>query len=233
VLEKLVQQRTVDLQQANQRLQAISLTDPLTGLHNRRYLAQQLPIDIAYYQRHRGFAAGADVLAFALLDIDHFKSINDSHGHQAGDRVLQAIAHRLRTLARDGDYVIRWGGEEFLLVFRPMPRHELHALGRRICTTIASRPVETGQETLRVTASLGLIGYPPFPQAPDLLGWEQLVSLADRALYQVKADGRNGWAHYSVGAAPLPDLDEDTLRRDPAELVRAGCLHLHGPHHPG
>ncbi|WAC63155.1 diguanylate cyclase [Pseudoxanthomonas sp. SL93] len=233
VLEKLVQQRTVDLQQANQRLQAISLTDPLTGLHNRRYLAQQLPIDIAYYQRHRGFAAGADVLAFALLDIDHFKSINDSHGHQAGDRVLQAIAHRLRTLAREGDYVIRWGGEEFLLVFRPMPRHELHAMGRRICTTIACTPVETGQETLKVTASLGLIGYPPFPQAPDLLGWEQLVSLADRALYQVKADGRNGWAHYALGTAPLPDLGEDTLRRDPAELVRAGCLQLHGPHHPG
>jgi diguanylate cyclase (GGDEF)-like protein len=232
VLEKLVQQRTVDLQQANQRLQAISLTDPLTGLHNRRYLAQQLPIDIAYYQRHRGFSAGADVLAFVLLDIDHFKAINDNHGHQAGDRVLQAIAHRLRTLAREGDYVIRWGGEEFLLVFRPMPRHELHALGRRICTAIAAEPVDVPGARLQVTASLGLIGYVPFPDAPELLGWEQLVSLADRALYEVKANGRNGWALYEAAASPLPSLDPDLLRRDPGELVRNGHLVLRGPHHP-
>lgn len=230
-LEKLVQQRTLDLQQANQQLEAISLTDPLTGLHNRRYLTQQLPADIAYYQRNPGFAAGVDVLAFALLDIDHFKSINDGYGHQAGDRVLQAVAHRLRTLARDGDYVIRWGGEEFLLVFRPIPRHELPLLGRRICSAIAARPVDTGQETLDVTASVGLIGYPPFPDAPRLLGWEQLVSLADRALYQVKAHGRNGWAHYEPSGLPLPDAGEDALRRDPAELIRRGSLRLHGPHH--
>lgn len=231
-LERLVEQRTRDLQQANRQLEAISLTDPLTGLHNRRYLTRQLPADIAYYQRMPGFAAGVDVLAFALLDIDHFKSINDGHGHQAGDHVLQTVAHRLRTLSRDGDYVIRWGGEEFLMVFRPMPRHELHALGRRICTAIATEPVDVAGTRLRVTASLGLIGYPPFPTAPDLLGWEQLVSLADRALYEVKARGRNGWALYEATPLPLPALDVDHLRRDPGELVRSGHLVLRGPHHP-
>ena len=231
-LERLVQQRTRDLQQANRQLEAISLTDPLTGLHNRRYLTRQLPADIAYYQRMPGFAAGVDVLAFALLDIDHFKSINDGHGHQAGDHVLQTVAHRLRTLSRDGDYVIRWGGEEFLMVFRPMPRHELHALGRRICTAIAAQPIEVAGAHLQVTASLGLIGYPPFATAPDLLGWEQLVSLADRALYEVKANGRNGWALYEATTLPLPPLDPDLLRRDPGELVRRGNLALRGPHHP-
>lgn len=232
VLERLVEQRTRDLQQANRQLEAISLTDPLTGLHNRRYLTRQLPADIAYYQRMPGFAAGVDVLAFALLDIDHFKSINDGHGHQAGDHVLQTVAHRLRTLSRDGDYVIRWGGEEFLMVFRPMPRHELHALGRRICSAIASEPVEVAGTRLQVTASLGLIGYPPFPDAPELLGWEQLVSLADRALYEVKAHGRNGWALYEATPLPLPTLDADHVRRDPGDLVRSGHLALRGPHHP-
>nr|WP_225583806.1 ligand-binding sensor domain-containing diguanylate cyclase [Pseudoxanthomonas sp. PXM02] len=231
-LERLVEQRTRDLQQANRQLEAISLTDPLTGLHNRRYLTRQLPADIAYYQRNPGFAAGVDVLAFALLDIDHFKSINDGHGHQAGDHVLQTVAHRLRTLSRDGDYVIRWGGEEFLMVFRPMPRHELHALGRRICTAIATEPVDVAGVSLQVTASLGLVGYPPFPSAPDLLGWEQLVSLADRALYEVKAHGRNGWALYEATALPLPSLDPDQVRRDPGDLVRSGHLALRGPHHP-
>ncbi|CAN7206378.1 diguanylate cyclase [Pseudoxanthomonas sp. LjRoot168] len=231
-LERLVQQRTRDLQQANRQLEAISLTDPLTGLHNRRYLTRQLPADIAYYQRMPGFAAGVDVLAFALLDIDHFKSINDGHGHQAGDHVLQTVAHRLRTLSRDGDYVIRWGGEEFLMVFRPMPRHELHALGRRICLAIAAEPVDVAGARLQVTASLGVIGYPPFASAPDLLGWEQLVSLADRALYEVKAHGRNGWALYEATPLALPALDADQVRRDPAELVRRGHLALRGPHHP-
>ena len=231
-LEHLVEQRTRDLQQANRQLEAISLTDPLTSLHNRRYLARQLPADIAYYQRMPKFANGADVLAFVLLDIDHFKSINDGHGHQAGDHVLQTVAHRLRTLSRDGDYVIRWGGEEFLMVFRPMPRHDLHALGRRICTAIAAEPVDVAGVRLQVTASLGVIGYPPFPDAPDLLGWEQLVSLADRALYEVKAQGRNGWALYEAApsASPLPDAD--LVRRDPGELVRRGHLVLRGPHHP-
>ena len=231
-LERLVQQRTRDLQQANRQLEAISLTDPLTSLHNRRYLARQLPADIAYYQRMPKFATGVDVLAFVLLDIDHFKSINDGHGHQAGDHVLQTVAHRLRILSREGDYVVRWGGEEFLMVFRPMPRHELHALGRRICTAIASEPVEVAGTCLQVTASLGLIGYPPFPEALDLLGWEQLVSLADRALYEVKAHGRNGWAVYeaSPSRSPLPDADH--VRRDPGELVRGGHLVLRGPHHP-
>jgi diguanylate cyclase (GGDEF)-like protein len=231
-LERLVQQRTRDLQQANRQLEAISLTDPLTSLHNRRYLARQLPADIAYYQRMPKFATGVDVLAFVLLDIDHFKSINDGHGHQAGDHVLQTVAHRLRMLSREGDYVVRWGGEEFLMVFRPMPRHELHALGRRICTAIASEPVEVAGTCLQVTASLGLIGYPPFPEALDLLGWEQLVSLADRALYEVKAHGRNGWAVYEASPSRSPLPDADPVRRDPGELVRSGHLVLRGPHHP-
>ena len=231
-LEKLVQQRTLDLQQANRQLEAISLTDPLTGLHNRRYLTRQLPVDIAYYRRTPGFAAGVDVLAFALLDIDHFKAINDSHGHQVGDQVLQTVAHRLRTLSRDGDYVIRWGGEEFLMVFRPMPRHEVSALGRRICTAIASQPMEVGQAALQVTASLGLVGSPPFAAAPDLLGWEQLVSLADRALYQVKAHGRNGWAFYEAVNTALSAQEAEALRADPADLIRNGHLQLRGPYHP-
>lgn len=231
-LEKLVQQRTLDLQQANQRLEAISLTDPLTGLHNRRYLAQQLPADIAYYRRDPAFAAGQDVVTFALIDIDHFKAINDGHGHQAGDQVLQEVARRLRALTREGDYVVRWGGEEFLLVFRPMPRCELSVLGHRICSSIAALPYDTGNGTLRVTASLGLIGYPPFALSPELLGWEQMVSLADRALYIVKEHGRNGWARYEATAVPLPGIGDEALRRDPAQLVRLGCLRLDGPYHP-
>jgi FOG: GGDEF domain len=104
--------------------------------------------------------------------------------------------------------------------------------GAAVCTAIAATPVEVAGAHVQVTASLGLIGYPPFPDAPDLLGWEQLVSLADRALYAVKAHGRNGWALYEATPLPLPALDADHVRRDPGELVRSGHLALRGPHHP-
>jgi len=232
-LEELVQQRTLDLQLANQRLEAISLTDPLTGLHNRRYLAQQIPVDLAYYQRDPAFVLGDDAIIFVLLDIDHFKAINDGHGHQAGDRVLRQVSTLLRDLTRQGDYVVRWGGEEFLMVFRPMPRDELPLLGQRICAAIAGHRFDTGNAHLQVTASLGLIEFPLFPSHPDLLGWEQLVSLADRALYRVKEHGRNGWASYRATGTPPPDDEGEQLRRDPAALIRRGCLVLDGPHHPG
>ena len=224
-LERLVQQRTLDLQQANERLREISVTDPLTGLHNRRYLAEQIPADIAYYRRS-GAAAGRDeVMVFALLDIDHFKAINDHHGHEGGDAVLCRIAQVLRTIVRDGDYIVRWGGEEILLVFRPMPRGDVPALGARICSTIASRPFPLPDGSkVTVTASVGLAECPPFPQRPDLLGWEQLVALADRALYWIKENGRNGWACYRARADAEPPAD--AAEATPAALIDAGLLVL-------
>jgi diguanylate cyclase (GGDEF)-like protein len=231
-LEKLVQQRTRDLRLANQRLETISMTDPLTGLHNRRYLSRQIPLDLAYYRRNGTFAAGDTAMVFALLDIDHFKSINDTHGHLAGDDILQQVSALLRGLTREGDYLARWGGEEFLLAFRPLPRSELQALGLRICTALAGHRFDIRGEALTVTASLGLMEYPPFAASPQLLGWEQLVSLADRALYQVKRHGRNGWASYRAAGLAPPEEGAGLLRRDLVELIRGGYLKLDGPHHP-
>ncbi len=225
-LERLVHERTLDLQKANERLREISMTDPLTGLHNRRYLIEQIPADIAYYRRSAATAGRDDAMVFALLDIDHFKAINDSHGHEGGDAVLCRIAQVLRTIIRDGDYLVRWGGEEILLVFRPMPRGDLPALGARICSTIASRPFPLPDGSkVTVTASVGLAECPPFPQRPDLLGWEQLVALADRALYWIKENGRNGWACYRARPeTELPDIGKEEAT--PVALIDAGLLVL-------
>src|SRR5699024_8537662 len=123
-LEALVRQRTAalelshqQLEQANERLEQASLTDPLTGLRNRRHISAQLPADLAFYDRRLALGEIADeVLVFALLDVDHFKAINDEYGHRAGDLVLQQVAQALTGMVRTGDYVARWGGEEFLLV---------------------------------------------------------------------------------------------------------------------
>lgn len=222
-LELLVRQRTEALEVANLRLEDASQTDPLTGLRNRRYLANQIPADIAFYDREslrRGNPG--EVMVFALIDIDHFKAVNDRHGHQAGDRVLQLLAAILGQLVRTGDYIARWGGEEFLVVFRPMPNRHLPMLGERIRAAIAGHRFEVGAvEPLHLTCSIGFIECPLFRDARGSLGWEQMVEIADRALYYVKDHGRNGWAAFR----PRPDADLDALLQALRES-RGGALDM-------
>lgn len=229
-LEQLVQERTRDLQAANARLEALSFTDPLTGLHNRRYLSRQIPVDLSFYERDESYRAGEEVVVFALLDVDHFKSVNDTHGHAAGDRVLEQLGALLTSLVRKGDYVARWGGEEFLLVFRPLPHGSVPQIGARLCAEINAHAFQLDDLTRRrLTASVGLIEYPLFPDAPRLLDWEQMVTLADRALYRAKAAGRDTWAAFrpSPGAQPPPGVT--AFEGDPTWLVDTGLLELFGP----
>jgi diguanylate cyclase (GGDEF)-like protein len=198
---------------ANLQLEHASQTDPLTGLHNRRYLTGQIPADLAFYDReHARSGDNEHALVIAVVDIDHFKRINDTHGHLVGDRALQMFAQVLTGLVQIGDYVVRWGGEEFLLVFRPMPRQSVPALGERIRRKVAEHVFDAGEGIhLPLTCSIGLAEYPLFRDAPHELGWEQTVELADAALYWVKNNGRDGWAalrpsDYSDRASLLDSL---------------------------
>ena len=227
-LELLVGQRTEALEVANLRLEEASQTDPLTGLRNRRYLATQIPADIAFYDREavrRG--TPGEVMVFALVDIDHFKAVNDRHGHAAGDRVLQQFAQVLGQLVRTGDYVARWGGEEFLIVFRPMQNRNIPILGERIRDAIAHHRFAVGtDEPLSLTCSVGLVECPLFRDARGSLGWEQVVELADRGLYYVKNHGRNGWAAFRPrSGSDLPGLMQ-ALAEDPARQVALGRVQL-------
>ena len=227
-LEQLVSQRTEALEVANLRLEEASQTDPLTGLRNRRYLATQIPADIAFYDREsvrRG--TPGEVMVFAMVDIDHFKAVNDSLGHASGDRVLQQVAQVLGQLVRTGDYVARWGGEEFLIVFRPMQNRNLPILGERIRNAIAQHRFAVGtEEPLALTCSVGLVECPLYRDARGSMGWEQVVELADRALYFVKNHGRNGWASFRprVGG-DLVELAQ-ALATDPAGQVAQGRVQL-------
>jgi len=200
-LEEMVKARTDELQRANQRLQEASTTDSLTGLRNRRFLIDQLPADLAFYLRKADRADEApNSMAFALLDIDHFKNINDTLGHAAGDRVLQQLAELLVTTLRQADYIVRWGGEEFLLILRPMPIDEIPSIIERIRGSVATYPFETAtQQTLRLSCSIGFVEMPLLSRLNRLnleKGWQNLLELADHALYSVKRGGRNGWAGY-------------------------------------
>jgi diguanylate cyclase (GGDEF)-like protein len=126
--------------------------------------------------------------------------------------VLLQVAQVLGSLARSSDYLARWGGEEFLLVFRPMGGRHLEALGERIRECIARQAFDIGTgEPLRLTCSVGLAEYPLFHEAQHGVGWEEIVELADAAMYWVKQHGRDGWAalrptEYTDRAALIRDL---------------------------
>jgi diguanylate cyclase (GGDEF)-like protein len=227
-LETQVQARTRELHAANARLENASQTDPLTGLRNRRYLANQIPADLSYYDRERKRSGEFDqVLVFALVDLDFFKRVNDLHGHRAGDQVLLQVSQVLGSLGRSSDYLARWGGEEFLLVFRPMPGRFLETLGNRIRTAVSTHAFDIGlAQPLHLTCSVGLSEYPLFHDAQQGLGWEQMVELADAALYWVKQHGRDGWAAFRPTThTELPTLIRD-LQQGVADLLDADRLQL-------
>ncbi|HZH43657.1 MAG TPA: diguanylate cyclase [Lysobacter sp.] len=197
-LEGVVRQRTQALEEAKQRLEDVSRTDPLTGLRNRRYVTDQIPADLAYYDRQLALGVHQDeVMVIALVDIDHFKAVNDHFGHRSGDMVLQQFAEILAAQVRSGDYVARWGGEEFLLVFRPMPRDHLRVIGRRLRNAVNGHDFAVANgDTIQLTCSIGFAEYPLFRDVRAHFNWEALVELADQALYFVKSRGRDGWAAF-------------------------------------
>jgi diguanylate cyclase (GGDEF)-like protein len=176
----------------------MSHTDALTGLRNRRYLQSQLPADLSFYLREvRKPGNEGTVMMIALADLDRFKAVNDEHGHHAGDLVLQQTARLMERQVRTGDYVVRWGGEEFLLVFRPMPWQEAPKIAERLRRAVAQHAFDIGGDApLHLTASIGFVEYPLFRDNHASPDWQRMVELADRALYVVKHGGRNGWATY-------------------------------------
>jgi diguanylate cyclase (GGDEF)-like protein/PAS domain S-box-containing protein len=164
-----------ELVEARAEADRLAHIDHLTGVANRRSLAPVL-------DQHAGRPVG-----LLLLDLDHFKLINDEHGHAAGDAVLVAVADRLRTSVRADDAVVRMGGEEFLVVLRDIADEEqLRAIGENLRERIGSEPIAIGGTSVRVTASVGAASV-----APDDTNYEAGVSRADRALYLAKQDGRD------------------------------------------
>ncbi|WP_269533494.1 diguanylate cyclase [Chitinimonas sp. BJYL2] len=208
-LELMVTTRTTELAKANQALQEQSLTDPLTGLRNRRFLGQALPTHLAevnrdYARRADGLGHGADLL-LVLVDIDHFKHINDQYGHAAGDLVLQRIAGVLTTTVRESDMVVRWGGEEFLLIMRHTLRQDAEIVLERLRQAVARMVITLPDgRTLSCTCSTGFALYPFAVDDPARFDWEVLVALADRCLYVAKRNGRNAWVGLHLADQDLP-----------------------------
>lgn len=168
-----------NLKQEEDQLRHLAQTDALTGLANHAQVISVLTA--ALDQSHRQ----ATPLCVVMADLDHFKVINDTHGHLVGDGVLREVAARLRAAVRDVDVVGRYGGEEFMVVFHNTPLSTAQEISERVCMRVASSPINVQKRTVDITISLGLA---PARNADDAT---TLIARADAALYAAKAQGRN------------------------------------------
>jgi diguanylate cyclase (GGDEF)-like protein len=186
-LETIVEQKTRELREA-------SFTDPLTGLRNRRYFTEVMDSEVSLAGR-----PGSPALHLFLVDLDHFKSVNDTHGHAAGDAVLRQTAARLKTAMRTSDLIFRWGGEEFLIVARGAADLARSEIANRIVGMIGKEPfdIETGTPLAR-TCSVGFATFPFYPDSPATVPLDTVIELTDLALYRAKETGRNR----AVGVSP-------------------------------
>jgi diguanylate cyclase (GGDEF)-like protein len=176
-----------------------SLTDPLTGLHNRRFLVTHLQHEVPkvlreYHSHGPEASAAGDDLLLLLLDVDHFKAINDRHSHSVGDRVLTRIAAVLQEHIRESDLAVRWGGDEFLIVSRSFQRAGAADYAERLrAAVVALGTTMAAEGGPACTVSIGYASFPFLPREAGALTWEQTLELADHALHLSKARTRNSY----------------------------------------
>jgi diguanylate cyclase (GGDEF)-like protein len=206
--------------------------DPLTGLFNRRHFHEFMRGVVAA-ERRREATVEAPQNALLLLDLDHFKRINDRFGHATGDAVLIEVARRLRESLRDEDRIVRWGGEEFLIYATLQPNDRIHDIASRLLGAIGSRRFNAAGHSVPMTTSIGYLAQPLPPDCVEL-SWREAFDLVDMALYLAKSQGRNqgcGIVGLPRGAGGrIPEVGNDL-----AAASAAGIIELHflpGPTQP-
>ena len=222
LLYRKVRQANAQLEVKNLELKAQSSLDPLTSLYNRRHFQEYMR---THNQVERRGINGEDIVgALFLLDVDHFKHVNDTYGHAAGDAVLKMIAESLRVALRETDMIVRWGGEEFLAFLPAIPRNGLDEIARRILSSVSSQPVPFQGHMIHVNVS---VGFAPFPLAPGgaPLPWERAVNLVDMALYLAKAHGRNR-AYGVRGFEKFEQTSMEAIEQNLEQAWRAGFVDL-------
>src|SRR5258707_6084536 len=216
--EQSLRWHSLELQSKNLELQEISFTDSLTGVWNRRYLEEIVTAEAGQVLRNYERARGTDIrkldhrdLVFIMVDMDFFKQVNDVHGHPAGDRLLQRVAERLSRVVRKSDVLVRWGGEEFLIMSRSADPSGTPAFCERILDIMALEPFDLGHGVqVRKTCSVGWAPFPWSRRAYEAGFAEQIIELADTALYRAKAGGRN----QGVGILATEAADENPAAVD-------------------
>ena len=231
-----MQTRTRELAQQNSRLEELngrlletSLSDSLTGLRNRRFFFEEVSREVAVLQRVRPAARANGTtrrLVFIMVDLDWFKPINDTCGHSVGDRVLLQVKDILLKACRRSDILVRWGGDEFLVVGEETDAARIETIPERIRASIEKSPFDLGNgQVARLTCSLGFTSF-PWNRTQDLgrATVEQVLALADAALYMAKKAGRNCWLGLlGTERTTVDDLVRST-QDGPDRLIESGHL---------
>jgi diguanylate cyclase (GGDEF)-like protein len=214
-LEAEVAARTQDLAKANQVLHQLSRTDELTGISNRR--------DIIEKVRNEGYRAqrSGRPFAFLMIDIDHFKAFNDTHGHECGDSVLRAVSQAIRQILRRHEYLARWGGEEFLVVLPESDAQGTRFACERIRAKVEGMEHVHAGQTLKVTITVGASLF------DARLGVARSLALADKALYRGKQAGRNRVELWDSSETPASEYqaaarERNLLGESEYDLLRTG-----------
>jgi diguanylate cyclase (GGDEF)-like protein len=194
-----LQQRNAELESMLHHVEGLAITDPLTGLFNRRRFSDVLRREFAVTQRYK------NNLSCMMVDLDHFKQINDRFGHDAGDEVLKQTARKLGETLREVDLAARYGGEEFVILLPHTDKVHAAVVAERISDLIRAQRFEFGGESLAVTASFGIADTSDAVEGKS----EDLVRAADLALYRAKESGRDRVAVYQAGEL----RNQDTGRR--------------------
>ena len=228
----MLEEVSAALREKSRVLELASICDPLTGLHNRRFLADHMEIDTALsLRRSQGALAAAALppadadMVFFLIDADHFKRINDVYGHAAGDAVLVQLGERLKSVMRESDYVVRWGGEEFLAVVRHADRARGDEVAERIRSVIADTGFSLADgRDVPVSCSVGFACFPFIAAEPAGLPWNDVVNLADLALLAGKRMGRNCWVGLHAGDSARAEGLLARAQHDAQRALRSGEL---------
>ena len=223
--------RNIDLQNVNDRLAEASVTDSLTGLRNRRYVDQYIETEIAMVERRlmegdHGKRDSSKLLFFMMIDLDGFKLVNDSHGHYAGDEVLLQVKDLLLECCRSSDVVVRWGGDEFMVIGHATNFNGVKILSERIRESIADHlyHLSNGADA-EISASIGVSPYPFTEKSSEGFNWEQVSGVADRAAYLAKENGRNAWVSLA-GTSRLQPHDWISSSGNVEALIADGKLEV-------
>jgi diguanylate cyclase (GGDEF)-like protein len=187
---KVVERANRDLERARAEAERLSREDPVTGIFNRRHFGEVLARELSDPEN-------GGIPAVLLLDLDHFKHVNDGHGHLMGDAVLQTVTDRIASVLRSEDCLARWGGEEFAVLAPDIDLDGVAALAERAREALAEEPIRVGDVSIDLTLSVGAALATGDRRTPDAL-----VHAADQALYQAKHAGRNCVRVWDTGAQP-------------------------------
>ncbi len=234
-------ERYEELKELNQKLQEASVTDSLTGLKNRRYLYESIETCVASITRRVEDTMSGDVkfntidiapsMFFMMIDLDGFKSINDTYGHAAGDMALIQVRDILQETCRKSDIIVRWGGDEFLIVGENTSLRAAEQLAERIRHNLAEHQYQLGGGNVgRLSGSIGFSMYPFSPlKKANLLTWEQIVALADHSAYTAKNNGRNAWVGvYGTRKSAWEEFAKTDV--DVVDLAAKGMLSIRSSH---